>query len=62
MQENNYARFSLAGVVVIDADWLGKKICGAVSYTHLDVYKRQDWFTGIDASLCCKVQNAAEYA
>lgn len=21
-----------------------------------------DWFTGIDASLCCKVQNAAEYA
>ena len=28
MQENNYARFSLAGVAVIDADWTGREIHG----------------------------------
>lgn len=28
MQENNYARYSLAGVVVIDEDCTGEKICG----------------------------------
>ena len=26
MWENNYARYELAGVVVIDADWTGEKI------------------------------------
>ena len=26
MRENNYARYELAGVVVIDADWTGEKI------------------------------------
>ena len=28
MQENNYARYSLAGVVVIDEECTGEKICG----------------------------------
>ena len=28
MQENNYARYSIAGVVVIDADWTGRTING----------------------------------
>lgn len=28
MQENNYARYTLVGAVVIDADWTGKTICG----------------------------------
>lgn len=28
MQENNYARFSLAGVAVINADWTGREIHG----------------------------------
>ena len=28
MKENNYARYTLAGVAVIDADWTGKKVHG----------------------------------
>ena len=46
MQENNYARFSLAGVVVIDADWLGKKICGVpvvANAEELPMYVCQEW-------------------
>ena len=36
MQENNYARFSLVGVGVIDDDWSGKKICGVPVVTNAD--------------------------
>ena len=46
MQENNYARFSLAGVVVIDADWSGKKICGVpvvANAEELPMYVCQEW-------------------
>ncbi|MFR4430509.1 MAG: sugar transferase, partial [Blautia faecis] len=46
MQENNYARFSLAGVVVIDADWLGKKICGVpvvANAEELPMYVCLEW-------------------
>ncbi len=46
MQENNYARFSLAGVVVIDADWSGKKICGVPVVANADelpMYVCQEW-------------------
>ena len=28
MKNNNYARYQLAGVAVIDADWTGKNVCG----------------------------------
>ena len=47
MQENNYARFSLAGVVVIDDDWTGKKICGVpvvlANAEELPMYVCQEW-------------------
>ena len=50
MQENNYARFSLAGVVVIDADWLGKKICGVpvvANAEELPMYVCQEWINEV---------------
>ena len=46
MQENNYARYSLAGVVVIDDDLIGKKICDVPVVANADdisVYVCQEW-------------------
>lgn len=46
MQENNYARYSLAGVVVIDDDLAGKKICDVPVVANADdvsMYVCQEW-------------------
>ena len=46
MQENNYARYSLAGVVVIDDDLTGKKICDVPVVANADdvsMYVCQEW-------------------
>lgn len=46
MQENNYARYSLAGVVVIDDDLTGKKICDVPVVANADdvsMYVCQKW-------------------
>lgn len=46
MQENNYARFSLAGVAVIDADWTGREIHGVSVVANEEtaaMYVCQEW-------------------
>ena len=46
MQENNYARYSLAGVVVIDEDCTGEKICGVpvvACESDVPMYVCQEW-------------------
>lgn len=46
MQENNYARYSLAGVVVIDEDCTGEKICGVpvvAGESDVPMYVCQEW-------------------
>ena len=46
MQENNYARYSLAGVVVIDDNLTGKKICDVPVVANVDdvsMYVCQEW-------------------
>ena len=46
MQENNYARYSIAGVVVIDADWTGRTINGIPVVAHEEnaaMYVCQEW-------------------
>lgn len=46
MQENNYARYSLAGVVVIDADWTGRMIHGVpvvANEENAAMYVCQEW-------------------
>lgn len=48
MQENNYARFSLAGVVVIDDDWSGKKICGVPVVANAEELPMYVCMSGMD--------------
>ena len=46
MQENNYARYSLAGVVVIDEDCTSEKICGVpvvAGESDVPMYVCQEW-------------------
>ena len=46
MQENNYARFLLAGVAVIDADWTGREIHGVPVVANEEtaaMYVCQEW-------------------
>ena len=46
MQENNYARYSLAGVVVIDADWTGRMVKGVpvvANEENAAMYVCQEW-------------------
>ena len=46
MQENNYARYTLAGVAVIDADWTGKDIHGVPVVANEEtapMYVCQEW-------------------
>lgn len=46
MQENNYARYSLAGVVVIDEDCTGEKICDVpvvAGESDVPMYVCQEW-------------------
>lgn len=46
MQENNYARYSIAGVVVIDADWTGRTINGipvVANEENTAMYVCQEW-------------------
>ena len=46
MQENNYARFSLAGVAVVDADWTGREIHGVPVVANEEtaaMYVCQEW-------------------
>ena len=46
MQENNYARYSLAGVVVIDEECTGEKICGVpvvAGESDVPMYVCQEW-------------------
>ena len=46
MQENNYARYSFAGVVVIDGDCTGQEICGVpvvATKCSASMYVCQEW-------------------
>ena len=46
MQENNYARYSFAGVVVIDEDCIGQEICGVpvvATKSSASMYVCQEW-------------------
>ena len=46
MKENNYARYTLAGVAVIDADWTGKKVYGVPVVANEEtaaMYVCQEW-------------------
>ena len=46
MQKNNYARYTLAGAVVIDADWTGKEIHGVPVVADQEaapMYVCQEW-------------------
>ena len=46
MQENNYARYSIAGVVVIDANWIGRVINGipvVANEENAAMYVCQEW-------------------
>lgn len=46
MKENNYARYTLAGVVVIDADWTGKEVNGVpvvADEENAAMYVCQEW-------------------
>lgn len=46
MKENNYARYTLAGVAVIDADWTGKKVHGVPVVANEEIaamYVCQEW-------------------
>lgn len=46
MQKNNYARFTLAGVAVIDADWTGREVCGIPVVANKETaakYVCQEW-------------------
>ena len=46
MKENNYARYTLAGVAVIDADWAGKKVHGVPVVANEEtaaMYVCQEW-------------------
>lgn len=50
MQENNYARYSIAGVVVIDADWTGRTINGipvVANEENAAMYVCQEWIDEI---------------
>ncbi len=46
MQENNYARYSFAGVVVIDENCTGQEICGVpvvATKSSVSMYVCQEW-------------------
>ena len=46
MQENNYARYSIAGVVVIDDNCVGQEICGipvVAKESDVSMYVCQEW-------------------
>ena len=46
MKENNYARYTLAGVAVIDTDWTGKKVKGVpvvANEENAAMYVCQEW-------------------
>lgn len=46
MQQNNYARYTLAGAAVIDADWTGKRINGVPVVANEEtapMYVCQEW-------------------
>ena len=46
MQKNNYARYTLAGAVVVDAEWTGKKIHGVPVVANQEatpMYVCQEW-------------------
>ena len=46
MLDNNYARYSIAGVSIIDADWTGKNICGipvVANEEDTPMYVCQQW-------------------
>ena len=46
MQQNNYARYTLAGAAVIDADWTGKRINGVLVVANEEtapMYVCQEW-------------------
>ena len=46
MQKNNYARYTLAGVAVIDADWTGREVCGISVVANKETaakYVCQEW-------------------
>ena len=46
MQENNYARYSFAGVAVIDEDCTGQEICGVpvvATKSSTSMYVCQEW-------------------
>ena len=46
MKENNYARYTFAGVAVIDADWTGKKVHGVPVVANEEtaaMYVCQEW-------------------
>ena len=46
MKENNYTRYTLAGVAVIDADWTGKKVHGVPVVANEEtaaMYVCQEW-------------------
>ena len=50
MKENNYARYTLAGVAVIDADWTGKKVHGVPVVANEEtaaMYVCQEWIDGV---------------
>ena len=50
MKENNYARYTLAGVAVIDADWTGKKVHGVPVVANEEtaaMYVCQEWIDEI---------------
>ena len=54
MQENNYARYSLAGVVVIDEDCTGEKICDVpvvAGESDVPMYVCQSGLTSADRHL-----------
>lgn len=46
MQKNNYARYTLAGMVVVDEDWTGRSVCGVpvvASKENAPMYVCQQW-------------------
>lgn len=50
MKENNYARYTLAGVAVIDADWTGKKVHGVPVVANEEtaaMYVCQEWIDDV---------------
>lgn len=46
MRKNNYARYTLAGIVVVDEDWTGRSVCGVpvvASKENAPMYVCQQW-------------------